>query len=89
MRPTFDDPEFRQAVLAVVNAAGRDAHRHGYDKGTRNRCQEVFHLARTVSKVIPARDLRAKPPGHDGGIDELHLQWHLLEFKDPEEDGAD
>ena len=71
MRPTFDDAEFRQAVLAVVNAAndaGRDAERYGFDKSTQNRCQEVFRLARTVSKVIPRAGFEgAKPPGHDGG----------------------
>ena len=56
MRPTFDDPDFRNAVLAVINAANdasQDARWYGYDKSTRNRCQEVFRLARTVSKVIP------------------------------------
>ncbi len=59
MRPSFDDPEFYQAVLAVVNAAndaGRDARRYGFDKGTQNRCDEVFRLARSVSKVIPAAE---------------------------------
>ena len=56
MRPSFDDPRFHQAVLNVVNAANDAAHdagRYGFDKGTQNRCQEVFRLARTVSKVIP------------------------------------
>ena len=71
MRPTFDDPKFCQAVLNVVNAANntaRDARRYGFDKGTQNRCQEIFRLARTVSKVIPAaRKLMAKLPGQDGG----------------------
>ena len=61
MQSIFDDHEFRNAVLAVVNAAndaGRDARRYGYDKSTQNRCQEVFRLARTVSKVvITATDL--------------------------------
>ena len=71
MRPTFNDPEFRQALFNVVNAAndaGQDARRHGFDKGTRNRCREIFRLARTVSNVIPrAGSEGAKPPGHDGG----------------------
>ena len=67
MRPSFDDPKFRQAVLNVINAANDaagDARRYGFDKGTQNRCQEIFRLARTVSKVIPAaRKLRATSPG--------------------------
>ena len=71
MRPSFDDPKNRQAVLNVVNAANDaagDAGRYGFDKGTQNRCQKVFRLARTVSKAIPAaRKLKAKSPGHDGG----------------------
>ena len=57
MRPTFDNPEFCQALFNVVNAAnnaGRDARRYGFDKGTQKRCREVFRLARSVSKVIPA-----------------------------------
>ncbi len=71
MTPSFDSPEFRQALLNVVNAANDAAHdagRYGFDKGTQNQCQEGFRLARTVSKAIPAaRKPKAKPPGHDGG----------------------
>ena len=56
MHPSFDDPEFRQAVLNVINAANDaacDARRYGFDRGTQNRCQEVFRLARRVSRAIP------------------------------------
>ena len=66
MRPSFDDPKFRQAMLNVVNAANNAAHdagRYGFDKGTQNRCQEVFRLAKTVSKAIP----KARLPGNNGG----------------------
>ena len=66
MTPSFDSPEFRQALLNVVNAANEAAHdarRYGFDKGTQNQCREVFRLAETVSKAIPAaRKLKVKPP---------------------------
>ena len=66
MQATFNDPEFCQALLAVVNAAndaGHDAERHGFDQGTQDRCREIFRLAKTVSKAIP----KATPLGRDGG----------------------
>ena len=66
MRPSFDDPKFRQAVLNVVNAANNaagDARRYGFDKGTQNRCREVFRLARSVSNVIPRADTEGQAAG--------------------------
>ena len=59
MQASFDSPEFRQALLDVVNAAndaGTDARRYGFDEGTRKRCQNVFNLAKSVSSAIPKSD---------------------------------